>query len=784
MKYPKIVALSLFLSFFRLTMFAQDAQIGTWQAYPSLNTVRVISLNPQTREYWVATTGGVFRAHQDDTTQFDVLTTIDGLYAPEPTVMIWHESTQKIWLGFVDGTLQSYEPENREFQTYTDISRNNRFPSKRINFLYSLGGDLLIATDFGLVRWDADRNLVRESYTNFGTIGSSFKINAVTIKSDSLYAATAKGLIWANINDELLLTNSWKSISTDEASLNGPLLTLGALETDTLFLSTATANYIFLNGNIVQTNRFPQVIVRYKQMANKLLAVSNTYAFASDEQGRVVQLYRNSQSGILFTDAVLDDHQLTLGTSNQGLLGISLLSNNSRRYNPSGPYLNFFSQMHVDDGRLVSASSFNPGRVSTSFLESGFYLFDGEVWKNFNFRTNEAMRLTNAESYYTTAVSDDYYAFGSWGKGIALYTKATNSVQVFIPANTPQITGIDPAPNFMVVSGVDFDREGYLWATNYYSTNNALYRYNPDSDSWLSFRKTSIVATNDHYFGLTIDSFGQFWIPLFAPIGSGVGRGVLVLDLGDPETNSDDQGYQLLSDSDKGFLPSDMVTALAQDKRGEMWVGTTRGLVRYLFPDRIINGNANDRRAEYLRNVGNDSIYFRDIDVTAIAVDAANQKWIGTSANGLWHISENGDRIIKRFTTQNSPLPSNAIRSVAINDKNGLIYIATDLGLVSYVDVTTESYAGRETLKIYPNPVIYKELMQHRVIIEGLSQETTVRVLSTSGMLIDEFDAKGGRVQWIPKQKDGSELASGVYFVIAIDENSGEKGVGKFAVVR
>jgi hypothetical protein len=113
-----------------------------------------------------------------------------------------------------------------------------------------------------------------------------------------------------------------------------------------------------------------------------------------------------------------------------------------------------------------------------------------------------------------------------------------------------------------------------------------------------------------------------------------------------------------------------------------------------------------------------------------------------------------------------------------------MIYIATDLGLVSFVDVTTESYSGRETLKVYPNPLVYKDLEQNRIIIEGLSQATTVRILNTSGVLIDEFNAKGGRVQWTPRQKDGSYLASGVYFVIAVDENGGEKGVGKFAVVR
>jgi ligand-binding sensor domain-containing protein len=784
MKYPNIVALILFFCCIGSNSHAQNAQIGEWKAYPSLNTVRSLSYNPQGAEYWASTSGGVFRAIKGDTTQFDVFTTIDGLYAPEPSVILWHDSSQKIWFGFIDGTLQSLDPETRQFQTFTDISRNNRFPSKRINHFYSLDDDLIISTDFGLVRWDASRNLVLESFTNFGTIGNSFRINAVILKSDTLYAATANGLIWANKNDDWLLSTVWKSISLSEASINGPLLTIGAAATDSLFVSTATSNYVLLNGNMTQINRFPEVISRYKNMGNKLLAVSNSHVYTSDLNGNLVQVYRNTQAGRVFRDIVETENHVMLGTSNQGLIGLDLISAELSRYSPAGPFLNFFSEMHVDNGNLISASSFNPGRVATTFVESGFYIFDGEDWKNFNFRTNEQMRAINGESYYSSAISKDYYAFGSWGKGIALYTKETESIQTFLPANTPELTGIDPAAFFMVVSGLDFDRNGYLWATNYFSTNNALYRYDIENDSWLSFRKTPIVSTNDHYFGLTIDSFGQMWIPLFAPTGSGVGRGVLVYDIGDPETNSDDQGYQLLSDSDRGFLPSDMVTALAQDKRGEMWVGTTRGLVRYLFPERIIEGNANDRRAEYLRNVGNDSIYFRDIDVTTIAVDAANQKWIGTSANGLWHITENGDRIIKRFTTENSPLPSNTIRSVAINDQNGMIYIATDLGLVSFVDVTTESYSGRETLKVYPNPLVYKDLEQNRIIIEGLSQATTVRILNTSGVLIDEFNAKGGRVQWTPRQKDGSYLASGVYFVIAVDENGGEKGVGKFAVVR
>ena len=53
--------------------------------------------------------------------------------------------------------------------------------------------------------------------------------------------------------------------------------------------------------------------------------------------------------------------------------------------------------------------------------------------------------------------------------------------------------------------------------------------------------------------------------------------------------------------------------------------------------------------------------------VTAIAIDGANRKWFGTGSSGVFLMSEDGTEQILNFNTDNSPLLSNVITSIAIN---------------------------------------------------------------------------------------------------------------------
>lgn len=162
------------------------------------------------------------------------------------------------------------------------------------------------------------------------------------------------------------------------------------------------------------------------------------------------------------------------------------------------------------------------------------------------------------------------------------------------------------------------------------------------------------------------------------------------------------------------------------------------------FSELIIEGGANERQAQWLINedtTATSRFLLRDVNVSAMAVNAANEKWIGSVNQGIWVINEEGSRIIKRFTTDNSPLYSNNIRSIAINDETGEVFIATDLGLMSYFDIPKAPVDEMNTLKVFPNPFAYSK--HNQIVIEGLSDDTQIKILGIDGSVVQELTASG-----------------------------------------
>ena len=165
-----------------------------------------------------------------------------------------------------------------------------------------------------------------------------------------------------------------------------------------------------------------------------------------------------------------------------------------------------------------------------------------------------------------------------------------------------------------------------------------------------------------------------------------------------------------------------------------------------------------------------------------MAVNGANQKWIGSINQGLWLLNEEGTTILERYTEENSPLISNNILSIAINEESGEIFVATDRGLVSFIDIAQSPKAKMGSLKVYPNPFLYDQ--HERIIIENLSQSTRIRVLNSGGNVVHELQASGGRAQWDGYNSNGQKFSSGVYFLVAWDVSEGERGIGKVVIIR
>ena len=125
--------------------------------------------------------------------------------------------------------------------------------------------------------------------------------------------------------------------------------------------------------------------------------------------------------------------------------------------------------------------------------------------------------------------------------------------------------------------------------------------------------------------------------------------------------------------------------SIHEDKNGWLWVGTDKGIFIIDNPEEFFkNGvfkqikvprNDGTGLADYLMN----GIYIKAMDI-----DADNRKWIGTLDNGVFLISEDGQETIHHFTTDNSPIPSNYIESIAVNHYTGEVFIGTDKGIASY----------------------------------------------------------------------------------------------------
>ena len=164
-------------------------------------------------------------------------------------------------------------------------------------------------------------------------------------------------------------------------------------------------------------------------------------------------------------------------------------------------------------------------------------------------------------------------------------------------------------------------------------------------------------------------------------------------------------------------------------------------------------------------------VYIKDIEI-----DGAGRKWIGTNNNGIYLVSADGQETIHHFTTDNSPLPSDRIESIAINNVSGDVFIGTDKGIASYKGDATVAAESLEKGNVYafPNPVA--SYYDGLITVVGLKANSHVKVINTAGRLVAEGTSLGGTFTWDGRTPQGQRVSTGIYYVLACDE-AGNEGV-------
>ena len=103
--------------------------------------------------------------------------------------------------------------------------------------------------------------------------------------------------------------------------------------------------------------------------------------------------------------------------------------------------------------------------------------------------------------------------------------------------------------------------------------------------------------------------------------------------------------------------------------------------------------------------------------------------------------------------------------------------------MVSTAGEAIEPVVEIADLFVYPNPADYRN-GDPEIFIEGLSESSSITIVSPSGARVRRLDARGGRIRWDGRDDAGLRVPSGMYIVVAVGENGEGTGYGKLAIIR
>lgn len=274
------------------------------------------------------------------------------------------------------------------------------------------------------------------------------------------------------------------------------------------------------------------------------------------------------------------------------------------------------------------------------------------------------------------------------------------------------------------------------------------------SDTTISPRKDSII----------IDLEGLTWTRLPEYLGGGI----LV-------KNTQNHQKVLSTSIGNGTLPSNVINSIAIDQDGYIWFASDKG-VGYIIPQDVLSA----ARVDAILPIYGERRLFSNEKCTAIVVEPGNRKWIATR-NGLYLFNSDGTELVQKFTSEESPLPSNQINALDFDPSTGTLYIDTPAGMVSYRSNSTQASENFSAVTIFPNPV--RPGYGGDVGIKGLMNESVVKITELSGRLIYETRSQGGTASWNLNDYTGRRARGGIYMVFIVSGDGTEKLAGKLAVI-
>jgi hypothetical protein len=422
------------------------------------------------------------------------------------------------------------------------------------------------------------------------------------------------------------------------------------------------------------------------------------------------------------------------------------------------------------------------GTWANKYQKDGVHVFSGDTWSSYEGANNTLMQGVNnfgggMNDLLAVVVDpeDPGHAFvGGWDEGVVEFRNYA-PYAILNATNSGLREEINGTSGRVMVPGLCYDQDGNLWMTNA-STDRPIVVYTKDG-AWQNFNPGAILNGIYLVGDIVAARNGYKWV--IRPRGNAL----LVFNDGGTISETSDDQYKLLNNfPGTGGLPSQDVYCLAEDLDGQMWVGTNKGVAVFYTPEAIFNSDDYDAQQILIEQDGNVQILLETEAVSCMVVDGANRKWIGTQTSGVFLVSPDGQEQIHHFTQENSPLPSNNITSLAIDQESGEVYIGTDRGILSYRSDATEGADDSECASVFPNPV--EPTYTGPVAVTGLVRDSEVKITDISGNLVYRTTSLGGQAIWHGNDMSGNRVSTGVYLIFASDRSGTYKCNTKVLVTR
>ncbi len=751
----------------------QYAQVlGSWKAYPAY---QIATMNvPAGDKIYSLCEGNLFSYNTADSEVF-CYDKVNCLSDCKITCMDYCTSQKKLILVYENGNIDLLY-ENGEIVNLPQL-KNKALTNKTINNLFVYKDMAFITTSFGVVIVDMKKEEIADTY-DFNR-----EVTAITANDTHIYLTTKTDLLIGDKTKNLKDEKNWtfkcnwtcdKIVFFDgevfsfrkglgvykhnvnlvpSERINEKFLYMG-ISGDKLISGTADKQYIFESADDFKTA--DEKAVKYNNDFTYLTYNKGTYWASRGLHGLQPYKLANRQwtalQGSIQPDSPVRDNPCYLRFVGERLLIAGAFYNYTGKVYPG-------TVMYYENGKW------------TNFEEEDIPQKTGSAYRNM---TTIAQDPSDPSHHFVTSTRNGLYEFKN-GKFIKKYDNRNSSLYSIFPND-------EKSWEVVCCSGATYDKEGNLWMLN--NQIDTIFKVMKPDGKWVRLYYPELKGAETCDF-IMFDSNNNIWMNSRRVEK----RGIFVLNTnGTLEKTSDDTHYlrQGITNQDgTTYNEVSQYYCIAEDHDGKIWIGTSQGPFVINNPVEFTHSDFTYEQIKIARNDGSNlaDYLLNGIAVTCIAIDGGNRKWIGTSYNGAYLISADGQEMIHHFTTENSPLLSDNIYSIAIHPRTGEVFFGTDNGLISYASDATEPEEKLEDENIYayPNPV--KPDYDGPVSIVGLTRDSEVKITSNTGQLIYSGFSNGGMFTWNVRTPQGKRVSSGIYNVIASTADGKEAVVTRIAVI-